>query len=427
MTVTLAKSGALGGANSAITVATGAKIVMGESTEGASIAGKSLTLNGGVLTVDAAKNLKISSEKVEVKTGSDFSIGTGTVTFDKATAITFAAETLTNGGTIDLGDLSSTRSVNLTVDAKTFNEQLFKEAARKVSVKGGSDAGTLTIEATGEEVVNLVESGLFVEGGTIDTTDGLASGGTATNINVTVKGKDGTLAATTLANSSIGKVNLEFDTLTIGNGADFELKNENNAVTVKKGLTVSGSKALTLENSGSLILAGTGGNVDAASLTVGKTNKGTLKVNAGEWTVPSLVVTSGTATIATGATLAIAESGALTTKDATDVLTVNGTLDASKAGTVTSNQSGTVLDGGKLILDMTDVFTKGTNDVTLASTFKGDSVSGNAASVIQINNVGELSVEQITDLKTKLAEHEGFIEFGGESTVASASGEKTLD
>ena len=427
VSVTLAKSGALGGANSAVTVGTGAKIKMGEDTTGASIAGKSLILNGGVLTVDGAKDFKISSEKVDVKTGSEFTIGTGTVTFDKATDITFAAETLTNGGTIALGELSSSRSVNLKVDAKTFNEQLFKGAAQKVSVTGGSDAGTLTINATGNDIVNLVESGLFVEAGTIDTTDGLASGGTATNINVTVKGKDGTLAATTLANSSIGKVNLEFDTLTIGKGADFELKNENNAVTVKKGLTVSGSKALTLENSGSLILAGTGGNVDAASLTVGKTNKGTLKVNAGEWTVPSLVVTSGTATIATGATLAIAESGALTTKGATDVLTVNGTLDASKAGTVTSNQSGTVLDGGKLILDMTDVFTKGTNDVTLASTFKGDSVSGNAASVIQINNVGALSVDQIKDLKTKLTQHSGYLQFGGDSNVASATGEKTWD
>ena len=398
---------------------------MGEDTTGASIAGKSLILNGGVLTVDKAKNFKISSETVDVKAGSNFSIGTGTVTFDKATAITFAAETLTNGGNIALGELSGTRNVSLSVDGKTFNEQLFKDA-RKVTVSGGGAAGTLTIEATGDEVVNLVESGLFVEGGTIDTTDGLASGGTATNINVTVKGKDGTLAATTLADSQIGNVKLEFDTLTIGKGADFELKNAKNAVTVKKGLTVSGSKALTLVNGGTLNLAGTGGTVDAASLTVGTaSNSGTLNVNAGEWTVPSLVVTSGTATIATGATLAIAESGALTTKDGTDVLTVNGTLDASKAGTVTSNQSGTVLDGGKLILDMTDVFTKGTSDVTLASTFKGDSVSGNAASVIQINNVGELSVDQIKDLKTKLAEHEGFIEFGGESTVASASGEKT--
>ena len=425
VSVTLAKSGALGGANSAVTVGTGAKIVMGADTTGASIAGKSLTLNGGVLTVDAAKNFKISSETVDVKAGSDFSIGTGTVTFDKATAISFAAETLTNGGNIALGELSGTRNVSLSVDGKTFNEQLFKDA-RKVTVSGGGAAGTLTIEATGDEVVNLVESGLFVEGGTIDTTDGLASGGTATNINVTVKGKDGTLAATTLANSSIGKVNLEFDTLTIGKGADFELKNENNTVTVKKGLTVSGSKALTLENSGSLILAGTGGKVDAASLTVGKTNKGTFNVNAGEWTVPSLVVTSGTATIGTGATLVIAESGNFTTTDNDNSITIKGTLDASQAGTVTMGTSGTKLVGGKAIFDMADVLTVNGDKVTLVTTVSGDSVSGDAASVLQLQNAGELSTTQIAAIKKALENSSfGFLEFGGESTIASASGEKT--
>ena len=426
MTVTLAKSGALGGANSAITVATGAKIVMGESTEGASIAGKSLTLNGGVLTVDAAKNFKISSETVDVKAGSDFSIGTGTVTFDKATAISFAAETLTNGGNIALGELSGTRNVSLTVDGKTFNEQLFKDA-RKVTVSGGGAAGTLTIEATGDEVVNLVESGLFVEGGTIDTSDGLASGGTATNINVTVKGKDGTLAATTLADSQIGNVKLEFDTLTIGKGADFELKNAKNAVTVNKGLIVSGSKALTLVNGGTLNLAGTGGTVDAASLTVGtSSNSGSLNVNAGEWTVPSLVVTSGTATIGTGSTLVIAESGNFTTTDDANSITIKGTLDASQAGTVSMGTSGTKLVGGKAIFDMADVLTVSGDKVTLVTTVSGDSVSGDAASVLQLQNAGDLSTTQIAAIKKALESSSfGFLEFGGESTIASASGEKT--
>uniref|UniRef100_UPI0005C522CE hypothetical protein n=1 Tax=Anaerobiospirillum succiniciproducens TaxID=13335 RepID=UPI0005C522CE len=428
MTVTLAKSGALGGANSAITVATGAKIVMGESTEGASIAGKSLTLNGGVLTVNGAKDFKISSQKVEVKTGSEFTIGTGTVTFDKATDITFAAETLTNGGTIALGEVSDTRNVNLKVDAKTFNEQLFKDT-RKVSVSGNSNnAGTLTIEATGKEVVNLVESGLFAEAGKIDTTAGLVSGGTAGNINVTVKGKDGTLAATTLVDSSIGKVNLEFDTLTIGKGADFELKNAKNAVTVNKGLIVSGSKALTLVNGGTLNLDGENGTVTAKSITVGKdSTSGTLNIKNGTWNIPSLTMHSGNAVIEK-ATVTLQKDAVLTTKNNDNKLTLtSSTLDVT-SGKVQLAESGAALNtGSKLSIAKDQLFTASGDVATLtADTSKNKVVQNSLATdgtgVLEIMNAGNVSADLANDLMNKLG-YKGFIQFGGKSTISPSKKE----
>ena len=419
--VTVGANGQLGGdSTTSITVNSGT-LDFTDAVKAVTTGDGSITVAGGAVSVGETKTATFETPTLNV-TGGTVTVNSGsTLKIDgkKATTISFAAGTLTNKGTIDLAGSGSTFKV-AAADFKA-DAGVFADAKSKI-VGSGTGAEVYNITLTGEGDVDL---------GLVLKSDG--SGVNAERVNIENGNIDFNAAEANVTFSGNKIAVLQsgsFGNLTAGSGEALTI--DTSVVTVNKGLTVSSATegqygTLTLDNAGKLILAGDGGVVNAKSMTLGGTGKGTLEVSKGTWTVPSLVITSGTATIATGATLAIAESGALTTNDATHVLTVNGTLDASKAGTVTSNQSGTVLNGGKLILDMTDVFTKGTNDVTLASTFKGDSVSGNAASVIQINNVGELSVEQIKDLKKKLTKHSGYLQFGGDSNVASATGEKTWD
>ena len=431
--VTIKKGGVLGGATSEITVGTGTAVGVGDDTTKSAIAGTKLTVNGGSVTVKENKDFKISSNEVDVQNGK-LSNGTGTLTFDKATKLTFAAETLTNSGTIDLGTLSDKRSVNLTVGADAFNTQLFKDAAKVTFAGTDNKPATLTIKATGTDELDLVGSGLFkADTGGIDKDNALNATQSGAQVNIAIEGENAKLASDLFdAGTDFKSVKAKFGTLTVGK------KDSSTAFTVKAGEITVGS-ALThakaeqgiLLSGGTLNLDGASGNVTAKSITVGEgKTSGTLNIKNGAWSIPSLSIHSGNAGF-DKATVALQKDAVLTTKDKTNQLTLtSSTLDVT-AGKVQLAESGAALNtGSKLSIAKDQLFTASGDTATLTSDQKTNKVVTNSletdgTGVLEIMNAGTVSAALAADLKTKLG-YKGFVQFGGESSI-TPSADKTVN
>ena len=431
--VTIKKGGVLGGAASEITVGTGTDVKLGTATDNSAIAGSKLIVNGGSITVDGAKDFKISSTEVDVQNGK-LSNGTGTLTFDKATKLTFAAETLTNSGTIALGTLNDTRSVNLTVGADAFNTQLFKGAAKVTFAGTDNKPATLTIKATGTDELDLVGSGLFkADTGGIDKDNALNATQSGAQVNIAIEGENAKLASDLFdAGTDFKSVKAKFGTLTVGK------KDSSTAFTVKAGEITVGS-ALThakaeqgiLLSGGTLNLDGASGSVTAKSLAVGDASaKGTLNIKNGAWSIPSLTMVSGAATV-DKATVTLQKDAVLTTKNNDNKLTLtSSTLDVT-AGKVQLAESGAALNtGSKLSIAKDQLFTASGDEATLtADTGKNkvvkDSLATDGTGVLEIMNAGTVSAALAADLKKKLG-YTGFVQFGGESSI-TPSADKTVN
>ena len=430
--VTIKKGGVLGGAASEITVGTGTDVKLGTATDNSAIAGSKLIVNGGSITVDGAKDFKISSKEVDVQNGS-VTNGTGTLTFDKATKITFAAETFTNGGTIDLGTLGNNRSVALSVGADAFNTQLFKEAARKVTFAGtATEEATLTLNVAGK--ADLVGSGLIkAADGTINTTDALNASAQGTTVNVVLNADSADLAADVFdAGAAFKSVKAKFGTLTVGksdSNTNFAVKA--GEITVGSALTHAKADQGILISGGTLNLDGASGNVTAKSITVGEgSTAGTFSIKNGAWSIPSLTIESGAATV-DKATVTLQKDAVLTTKNNDNKLTLtSSTLDVT-AGKVQLAESGAALNtGSKLSIAKDQLFTASGDTATLtneptANKVVQNSLATDGTGVLEIMNAGTVSAALAADLKKKLG-YTGFVQFGGESSI-TPSADKTVN
>ena len=431
VTVTIKKGGVLGGATSEITVGTGTAVGVGDETTNSAIAGTKLTVNGGSVTVKENKDFKISSKEVDVQNGS-VTNGTGVLTFDKATKLTFAADTLTNGGTIALGTLGSARSVTLSVGADAFNTQLFKDT-RKVTFAGtDQEVATLTIKATGTDELDLVGSGLFTAAtGSIDSTNALKATQSGAQVNIAIEGEKAKLASDLFdAGSAFMSVKAKFGTLTVGK------KDSTKAFTVKAG-EITVSSALThakadqgiLISGGTLNLDGASGSVTAKSITVGEgSTSGTLNIKNGTWNIPSLTMHSGNAGI-DKATVTLQNDAVLTTRDNTNKLTLtSSTLDVTAGKVQLVGVSGAALNNGsKLSIAKEQLFTASGNEATLtADTSKNkvvqNSLETDGTGVLEIMNAGDVTAALADNLKKKLG-YTGFIQFGGKSTISPSKKE----
>ena len=430
--VTIKKGGVLGGADSQITVGTGASVAHGADTTGSSIKGAKLTVNGGSVTVQDTKSFTISSKEVEVLDGS-VKNGTGTIKFDQATKINFAEGTLTNGGTIDLGTLGNNRSVALSVGADAFNTQLFKEAARKVTFAGtASEEATLTLNVAGK--ADLVGSGLIkAADGTIDTTDALNASAEGATVNVVLNADSADLAADVFdAGAAFKSVKAKFGTLTVGksdSNTNFAVKA--GEITVGSALTHAKADQGILISGGTLNLDGASGTVTAKSLAVGDGSaKGTLNIKNGTWSIPSLTIESGAATF-DKATVTLQKDAVLTTKNNDNKLTLtSSTLDVT-AGKVQLAESGAALNtGSKLSIAKDQLFTASGDTATLtneptANKVVQNSLATDGTGVLEIMNAGTVSAALAADLKKKLG-YTGFVQFGGESSI-TPSEDKTVN
>ena len=410
--VTIKKGGVLGGATSEITVGTGTTVALGANTTGSAIAGSKLIVNGGSITVDGAKGFKISSNEVDVKNGK-LSNGTGTLTFDKATELTFASGTITNTGTIALNENGAT----LTVDASDFKDDagLFKGAG-KVTAAGSDAQKVYTIKVNGNDAVDL---GLL-----IDNTGAKK----AANVDVTTGKLNLEANAVSFSGGTIGTLN-NVKVNTLEAGANKALNISGSQVDVSKTLTVHGQAegVVTVDNAGTLSLDGANGTVTAKSIVVGGTTKGNLNVKNGKWSLPSVDIKSGSVSF-DKAEITLQSGATLTTKGNDDKLTLTNTNLDVTAGKVQLAESGAAINtGSKLVIGKDQLYTVNTDGKTVALTNKADankveknSLSTDGSGVLQIVNAGEVGSEITASLKTEL-NYDGFIQFAGESTIKPSS------
>ena len=125
-----------------------------------------------------------------------------------------------------------------------------------------------------------------------------------------------------------------------------------------------------------------GNEVKASKITVGGTETGSVSVAAGEWTVKSLEIASGSVGVINDAVLKI--TGDLTTKDASNQLVAEdtATIDASAATKLTLKAGGTDLQNAStLILKKADVF-DGSGGV-ISANYADGAVTGSANSTIR--------------------------------------------
>ena len=348
----------------------------------------SFIANGGEIKVDDGKSMTIkgtaSINDGAKLTNSGTLVVTGKTTIADAATLTLGTNAITQiSGDEQASDKASTLTVSKAVFAK-----LTKEAAQKVKASGA--AGTTAIVNFTDAKIGLVDAGVLQADGSLDANVEIAGDGKLRVFAEEIDFKNAALNA--------GKFEVAANTLNVGTADSFVVSG-GAALEVGKTLNVvdaASPKELKITE-GSVSLKGAAGSVDnvvnASVITVGSTTdskKGTLSVSQGEWTVKSLVMDSGTATVINDAVLKI--TGDLTTKDQDNQLVAQdtATIDASKAGTIKLLASGTKLENAStLVLDSADVF-DGSGDVIKAA-FADNAVEGSANSTINIVKDGELA------------------------------------
>ena len=371
-----------------------------------------ITISGGTIDAKTAegtiKGKTIKFEKGDIKASAHeltidggFEATGGTITVADNQTLTFKGNasiadevTLTLNGknkhTVKVVGTDAQNNGKLSVSEKQF-KVLTADAASGSIVLTGASGSTAELKLT-DATVDLGSAGLAI----LTDTDGkLGKKVTIDSGNkgvAKISGIGGTFDKANVLNAEDKKLSLDFETLTLGKDS-FEIKS-GAGVVARKTLTIGdGTKALTIAK-GTLDLQGadgsSGNEVKASKITVGSTDKGTMSVTAGEWTVKSLEIASGSVNVINDAVLKI--TGDLTTKDSKNqlVATDTATIDASKAGTIKLLASGTKLDNAStLILDSADVF-DGSGDVNKKA-FADKAVEGSANSTINIVKDGELA------------------------------------
>ena len=400
------------------------------STKAGAIKGSSITIDKGTFTL--TEGLTIGSVDGTVD------VNSGTFTVPDNTTLAFKGNTNLNAGT-DItttagGKLSFTGTATIADDAKlklgatsvtviaadaALNEKtatlnvsttkfgvLTKETGNKIEASGAT--GTVA-------ELHFTDSGAAIDlakVGALNGNGGVNDENITHGANVTLK-----LSADAIdfnkTKIEAERLRLAANTLTVGDGsAAFTVSGgaTDTLLEVGKTLTVSGGKDLTIKQ-GAISLHGDTGSkdnsVDAGKITVGGGQKGTLSVAAGEWTVKSLEIASGSVNVITDAVLKI--TGDLTTKDKDNQLVAQNTatIDASKAVTIKLLASGTKLeDSSTLILDKADVF-NASGDSTGA--FADNAVVGSANSTINIMDGDKLATisREKFEAFTKKAAFEG--------------------
>ena len=401
-------AGELGSDTSAVTIGGGTI----KTTNAGAIKGSSVTIDQGTFTLTKGLTIGSVDGTVDVNSGTFTVPDTITLAFKGNTNLNAGtAITTTNGGKLSftgnatiaddakltLGATSVTviasdaalneKTATLNVSTKKFGD-LTKAAGNKIEASGA--AGTVA-------ELHFTDSGAAIDlakVGALNNDGGVKTENITHGANVTLK-----LSADAIdfnkTKIEAERLRLAANTLTVGDGkAAFTVSGgaTDTVLEVGKTLTVSGGKDLTIKQ-GAISLRGEAGSkensVDAGKITVGGGQKGTLSVAAGEWTVKSLEIASGSVNVITDAVLKI--TGDLTTKGKDNQLVAQNTatIDASKAVTIKLLASGTKLeDSSTLILDKADVF-NASGDSTGA--FADNAVVGSANSTINIMDGDKLA------------------------------------
>ena len=430
--VTIGKSGSLAasGDGSTLTIYSNGELAFSKDATYASstVTASTFNLNGGKISVEDSGSAAISgSIAADAGTidigGAKNNTGlkvTGNVAFTNGGALTIAKSgTLTvadakNDVTLDLGTatVSNAGKVVLNVaDKKTATVKVSTEQYAELfkGVVSGSGAGNdskLVLNITGDKEVDL---DTVLNDGAADATKlALNSGSISINAD----------KAKYVAHNEL-KQSGKFGTLKAGSGSALTISGA--SVEIGKQLSIDGglqSGTLTLSGSGKLVLNGTGleNDVQAKSITLNG-DKAALNVKGGTWSVNTLTLTSGTATVDNGSTLSI--NGDLTTTgDSGSIVVKNAsTLDASAATKLTLKSGGTtkytldVQSGSTLELKADQVFTFDKDTAKLTS---GD--SSVEANSIQVSADSVLNFVVADGFKINEAQLSSLIEtLGGKS------------
>ncbi len=376
------------------------------------------------LTVDGKTVFKGGSLTI-AKQGTFKTIGTNDFEVDLSSA------SVKNSGTIDLGEITDTKKGTLKIANASF-EDVF---AGKVTAAGKGNQSKLALEVVGSGDITL-DTLVNAKNGQINT-DRLEITGSGT-YSVVADQANVSYSGDTLSGSSYS-----FGSFTAGKAGSLTLDGANVSINNNLILTAAvkpetkaadaqaASPAINLINNGELSLAGNGATL-AADILVGSSAKaaseGKFKITAGDWTVQTLNVQSGSASVQNG-TLSV--KGDLITTANGKIEASNGTVDASAVGTSDLAASAVSLTGSKFIIDQSDMFSISSDQIVYGndkSKFDKTAISGDGASILQINNLSaDVNSTIIKQLKKDLSQFSGFIEFGGSSSITSETGKKPWD
>ena len=389
-------------------VINGATITDGASSSG-TVKGKSITLSTGKLasnhnlTVDSTGGEFIANGgSIENKTASksitfrgNTKINDGVTVSNSGNIIFIGDATISDKATLELADAAVTQIVadaNSTTStlnvSKAVYSSLTKGATSKVVASGGDAAHTSVLNFTDTEAIDLSTGGISFLKDDGSLGDKVANSGTGV-FKVSANALDFKKAKV-----NQDKLEISANTLNVGTDGDGFSISGSTILEVGNVLTVAdGSKELKVEK-GQLSLKAAEGvsdnEVKASKITVGGTETGSVSVAAGEWTVKSLEIASGSVGVINDAVLKI--TGDLTTKDASNQLVAEdtATIDASAATKLALKAGGTDLQNAStLILDKEAVF-DASGDVITANYADG-AVTGSANSTINIMDGDKLA------------------------------------
>ena len=414
-----------------LTVGSDAAVTLGAASH---LYGQNVAINGGTITFEgttaAGKDTSLNAGALlragDSKNGGALTISDGKLNVTAQKSGDIVATTLNmNGGEINVsGSLGIGGNYHDNAPAATINVNKGKVTVAtggKLVLEGeatfadGTVANSGTIEALNGSKINVANTaGLYSTDGDLKLT-GATLNFTGTSLDLSDANVSGNAtsaltaenAAVTVKEGFKSKVaSITASSVTASNTTGAFAVKSGESITVSKGLTVTPkSDKATLKVGGALTLTGTGGAVNA-DVTLAQDTSGTpsLTVDNGTWTLPSLTITSGTASVTNGAVLNI--NGKLDIANATS----NGTLSVDAATVnLTAKDSDLSLKGegvvtlantAKLNVKAEDVFKNDNGTIALVDggTFVKNAVSGDSSSVLNLNNGGSLSKEQLKSL-----------------------------
>ena len=439
----------------AVTVSGGAALTAGTVTV------EKGTINLGTNQETAAAVFGSTAGKTQIKDGTVevASGGKG----DLNGAIEMAGGTLSNSGAMTVTDAFT--STGGTIENKATNTITFKGGvttgektvvnnAGSIVLEGGEStialSGTSTIDAgssvvlnknavlnvssevlnklvTGELKSSQGNSGTVVITGVQDTLDLSASdkilsgtGATIGTMNAKITGGDGSLTLK-VGNAKFDSgdtitlnagVTLAADTLALGATGDGAVTVKNGGISIASNLKTSATKDLKLEGGTTLTLAGSGNTLDVKSIVVGTADAGgskaKLNVDKGQWSVKSLTVTSGSASVNnSGTKLTITDS--LTTTSADGKLAIDGaTVDAKGVTTLSLGKSGaSITNAGKLILSA-DKVVKAEDSSLIDTVYANNAVQGTTDAQISLLDESGNAIYMTLEKFKKFREATGF-------------------
>ena len=351
----------------------------------------------------------------------------GTLTLAKADStptLDLSKASVTNAGTIDLGAIKDGTTAKLTMTTAQYDAVF----AGKVTGSGNAAGTKLQLDVDGTGELNL-DTVVAKASGAIDANKLSLTG---TNGGIIFNAKNADVKFTGAGIKDANAV-FTFGSLTAGESGALEVSGS--TVNINKGLTITGATdsnkgSLKVLGGGTFGLLGAGTSTLNANVQVGQTattaSSGTLSIAKGAWTVGSLDVQSGSVAVTENGSLAI--TGDLTTTANGTITATNGTVDASRVGNSKIAASSVNLQGGKLIIDKSDMFSALTSsNVTWAagdSTFAANSLSGDGSSVLQIENIGEVNADSLAKLKQSLTNFKGLLQVGELSGIESETAVK---